>query len=133
MFETDIGYHSYHVSGPGYYPVDSGLVLVSDTVLKISLIKDATWVQDIFSDGISMYPNPAGKTLTVESERQIREISVYSVYGKLLIRQPVHNHLHNMDVTSLRQGVYIIKIEGSKRLEESARSASVIRRLVIYR
>ncbi len=118
--------YSYTVSKEGYYETSSQLLLVSDSVITINLNKDNTSVKDWEHNGLRLYPNPAGSSVSVESDREIQEITIYSVYGRQLSRNLIQTQLCHIDVSSLNQGVYFLNIKWSG-------GSAAIRRVVISR
>ncbi len=57
-----------------------------------------------------MYPNPVSNILNIKTEISIKEISVLDVLGK----QVLQTKEDRIDVSSLTQGLYLIKIKGEE-------------------
>ena len=64
-------------------------------------------------NGLTIYPNPTGGTLTVETTNPIREITVYDLAGRVMmtVEGGANNHspLRIMDVSSLPNGIYLLR------------------------
>ena len=61
-------------------------------------------------NGLVIYPNPAGGTLTVESASPIREITVYDLSGRVMATMVgTGTARHTVNVSSLHSGIYILK------------------------
>jgi hypothetical protein len=63
-----------------------------------------------FDDEILLFPNPAGKTVTISGNKgtTIREIVIYNQTGqKVLQGKPVNNTL---GISNLRPGLYILEL-----------------------
>ncbi len=102
------------------YPYfESGTLLVStlrysdqDFVPGMLLIRDSTLASiDISGIEISMYPNPASETLTIEAPNQdVFKIAIYDMATKELFQTNQTDALLTIDVSSLSKGVYIVSI-----------------------
>ncbi len=62
------------------------------------------------NDDIRVYPNPASGSITVSSNENISQIFVYSISGKLVLEPEFEGNSHVMDITSLDNGIYIIRV-----------------------
>ncbi len=59
----------------------------------------------------SIYPNPTKSTIKVVTDQSIMQsIQLYSLDGVKVISQIVEGHNSELDLTSLRSGIYIVKI-----------------------
>ena len=61
-------------------------------------------------NGLTIYPNPTGGTLTVESTSPIREITVYDLSGRVMMTANGGDAISVMDVSSLRNGIYLLRV-----------------------
>ena len=74
-------------------------------------------------NGLVIYPNPAGGTLTVESASPIRQITVYDLSGRVMmtvnggIVETCHGASLQMDVSSLQGGIYLLRVLTEKGVE----------------
>jgi hypothetical protein len=64
-------------------------------------------IEDVDSNSIALYPNPASNTLYILGNSVGYNIEVYSLVGQLVMTAPNTNQIN---VRSLNQGVYLIKI-----------------------
>ena len=58
---------------------------------------------------IILFPNPAKKSFTIQSEIFINKILIYNNRGQLLISEPVNRNKKTIDL-DLSKGVYYVKI-----------------------
>ncbi|WP_430905563.1 T9SS type A sorting domain-containing protein [Maribacter sp. 2-571] len=72
-------------------------------VLATSALR--TSVQNL--NGLTMYPNPAGTTVTFESDLELQAFDIYSNEGRLL-KQLTANKESAIDVSDLTNGIYIV-------------------------
>jgi len=71
---------------------------------------DMLSVSDVSQQGnlISVYPNPASGKINIQSEKEIREVELISVEGKIVRKYSSANQL---DLNSLPNGIYMLKIQ----------------------
>ena len=65
------------------------------------------------TDGtLTLHPNPAHNTLTVESASAIREIAVYDMAGHAVMVETCHGASlrHDLNLSSLHAGIYLVKV-----------------------
>ena len=76
------------------------------------LIRDSTLASpDISAIEVSMYPNPASETLTIEAPNQdVFKVSIFDMAGKELFQTDQTDALLTIDVSTLSQGVYFVTI-----------------------
>ncbi len=60
-------------------------------------------------NGLTIYPNPTGSTLPVESTSPIREITVYDLAGRVMMTVDGGDAISVMDVSSLPNGIYLLR------------------------
>ncbi|QQX76620.1 MULTISPECIES: T9SS type A sorting domain-containing protein [Aequorivita] len=77
-------------------------------------------------DDLNIYPNPTSETITVQSSQMVSEttISLYDIQGKVLLTEKIipQNGMLTMNVSSLENGVYFVKI--------SSEGNSVVKKLL---
>ncbi len=69
-------------------------------------------VSDKVLDMVSakIYPIPAVKTLTIESEEQIELLQLFDATGRMVISKTRLSGKTSLDVTHLKNGLYILKL-----------------------
>jgi Leucine-rich repeat (LRR) protein len=78
---------------------------------------DALNNQDFeFSNYFIVYPNPVNETLNIITTKtiEIQSIAVYDILGQLVIALPNVKDVSKIDVSNLRTGNYIIKVNSDK-------------------
>ena len=60
-----------------------------------------------FDKSISLFPNPATNTITVNSSQEIISLTIVDQLGKVVLTK---NKTANLDVSGLQSGIYFIKI-----------------------
>jgi len=115
------GTYTYIIEREGYFPSEGEVELADEDVeLQVVLETDDTAVVDAEKLVLEVFPNPAGSRLTVSSAGvRINEIRLLDVGGKLVYEATLHDHLHNIDVSGLRSGIYMLQVftlEGAETL-----------------
>lgn len=61
---------------------------------------------------LNVYPNPTSGVCTILSEQQtIRSIILYDTFGRMLQQERIDDFQANLDLSSYRSGIYLLKIE----------------------
>jgi hypothetical protein len=63
-----------------------------------------------FDNKIKIFPNPATKKVTVESQSVIESFSLYDISGKKIMEFSPHSDRFNINVSDLTAGTYIVKV-----------------------
>ena len=83
-----------------------------DTTLHVG-IKE---ILELKEKKLILYPNPAQNQIQIAINQQgamVKQIIVYNISGKEILRRNTNNYLVNIDISSLAKGVYIVKVESS--------------------
>ena len=104
------GTSNLYISEPGSYTVIvswNGCVSEESDAKAIII----TGIEAV-EKGITMYPNPVRDNLIVRIAQWQKnmEIRVYTVEGKLKIRQSVQTHENTVDTRGLPKGIYMLQI-----------------------
>ncbi|CAL2106263.1 exported hypothetical protein [Tenacibaculum sp. 190524A02b] len=67
----------------------------------------AASINDDILTGFSVYPNPSTTYINVKTENSIKELLVYNMLGKEVLK----SNTQKIDITNLTKGVYILKIK----------------------
>lgn len=67
-----------------------------------------------FTNGISFYPNPVRNEVNIKSISNLKELSLYDLRGRLLLRQPASGLDALMDISQQSEGVYLLKVVSDK-------------------
>jgi hypothetical protein len=86
---------------------------------SIGIVKEITAeenISDIFTDNISVFPNPVNDRLYIEAETEVEDVIVYDIYGRVQnFRNSETQRLSNsIDVSNLKAGIYFVKINTEK-------------------
>ena len=112
------------VDGTTYTPI-SGIVTVSlnagtHTILRIGTnylfymkVPYSLGLNDLSDSKFILYPNPVSSNLHFSSLDQIEKIEVYTISGAL-VKQMEGNDIKNIDLSTLIQGSYLIKLHSNQ-------------------
>ncbi len=67
-------------------------------------------LNETIADGISVFPNPAGNSLVIESTVSNGFYELYDLSGKILLQGGVNALKFNLDIDALSSGVYFITV-----------------------
>lgn len=71
---------------------------------------------------IELYPNPANKTLTIQTEVALDQIEIYSITGTLVAYEKTTGNINTIDIDNLSNGIYLLKA--------TSNGASIIQKFV---
>ncbi len=79
--------------------------------------KDGTFeyssVQKIYEgteQAVTLFPNPAGKAVTVKGILEYENLSITDMYGKKLIERTIRQDIETIDISNLSNGIYMIQL-----------------------
>ncbi len=97
----------YDLSGTQTGSFDVG---VSAEAIAIHYV-DETAVNSIAEIKVTIYPNPAQDLLYIQSEENVKTISVFNEMGQMVLAIPQANNKAIINMSELKSGFYFIKIE----------------------
>ena len=59
---------------------------------------------------ISAFPNPTSGKLTIQSEREIKSINIYSITGAKVYSRPKDQTSNEIDLSSYNNGIYVVVV-----------------------
>ena len=69
---------------------------------------------EIAEDDVSITPNPASTAVTLEVSEDYEALSIYDQSGRRVIQSAI-NRVQTIDISALRSGIYIVRLEGSDK------------------
>jgi len=82
--------------------------------VTFNAVSSITGANEIEAAGYSIYPNPANDEIFIQSEFSITKVEIYSSTGALLLSEKNFNE--KISISTLSQGVYVVKIYTEKGL-----------------
>jgi len=92
---------------------------IGDTVIVKVTTQTTTELHQIANQSsvIAIYPNPATNSVQVQGFDDVAQVSIFSLSGDLLIQTSINKN-DALDISSLSQGMYVIKLTNAKTVVE---------------
>lgn len=103
-FESD-GESTYYIMVEGSSETDLG-----EFTLEISCEELMSTQEHLFNQ-LSIYPNPAGDILNLDSAIDIENLTIYNVNGQLVYSQTNLVANQSINISALKSGVYFVRIK----------------------
>ncbi len=103
----------YDLGGQVISPCDASLFFygqVEDYTVNVS---EKLAVSDISKSKISYYPNPVTDVLNINSDKEIRLISVFDISGRKIVEQKSQTKKAIVNIENLSAGTYLVSITDS--------------------
>ncbi len=72
-----------------------------------------TGIKTVTAQNITVYPNPASESLTVEHDlKGVLEFSMTDLSGKLVLKQDIEGHSQVIDISDITPGLYLVTFSG---------------------
>jgi hypothetical protein len=85
----------------------------ADRTLDVT-VYNPTGMEEIWDNsGFLIYPNPTYGKITIESAIPCYSVKIYSLEGKALVNKVLNKKVSEIDISSLTNGIYLIKLENS--------------------
>ena len=94
------------------YDVSDANGNAATTVTRTVIIESSLSIEDNTMIHVKLYPNPVEDKLFIQGLLQPTEIFVYNLLGKLVLSEIA---LHEINVSNLQSGVYIIKMKKAQK------------------
>lgn len=85
------------------FSVNGNRNLVAHFISTVGVKEDMT--------SANIYPNPFTSVVRITTERTAQNISVYDVFGRLLMQQPVSGMQFEIDLSELSPGAYLLQVD----------------------
>ncbi|MBL7105297.1 MAG: T9SS type A sorting domain-containing protein [Bacteroidales bacterium] len=100
---TASGLYEYYVTAV-YDEGESG----PSNIITLDVI---TAINEISGNTIQIYPNPVIDYINVKSDSKIISVELMNLMGQRIIIQKVNELTHQINLTDLQSGIYIVKVE----------------------
>ena len=106
------GSYNYLIFKTGYNDVNGTVSLITDTTLNIEMKSIPVGIDNVkLNNTLQIWPNPVEMNLYILSDEAIEQISVLTLTGsKMTIQSKFANGIYNLDFSSFKPGVYLMKI-----------------------
>jgi hypothetical protein len=76
-------------------------------------VSPCTGINEIFSNSISVYPNPNNGLINISLTSELAQhssLEIYDAIGKLVVKQVLANELNAINISNLNNGIYLFKL-----------------------
>lgn len=111
----------YNTFGEGkVYDLDGNQTASFDATISAEAMAihyvDETAINEISNAQIQVYPNPTTSLINIESNQEIKAVSVYNELGVLVYSTIEENEKFSIDLSNLKTGFYFVRIESDARI-----------------
>ncbi|MDD2797663.1 MAG: T9SS type A sorting domain-containing protein [Bacteroidales bacterium] len=79
-------------------------------------LKPATGIDEIASDRLRVYPNPAREMVKVQvPNSSYNDVKVINLMGQVLLEQPISSPVEQLNISDLKRGMYFIFVSGENK------------------
>ena len=89
--------------------VSTNYPMIGGNIQEISII-DTSTLEDYIASS-QLYPNPFSSTLSITTEKTVKNILIYDVFGRLVKEQPASGTQIDLDLNGLSLGVYMLRLD----------------------
>lgn len=92
---------------------DGSVSNIPVNTIRSFVVRTFTGINEIQERPLLVYPNPAVSDIhLLNLDSQTHVASVYAVTGQLMLEKPVSAADNTLDVSVLKQGVYVLRLNG---------------------
>jgi hypothetical protein len=113
---ADSGLYVITFSASGYYTKQVTVSLQNGilTTLNVELTPAATDIVEVRNTGVTIYPNPAGNTIKVSTDRIIEHYKISDASGRVVAEKNISgDSVNSIDISHLSRGIYLIELKGN--------------------
>lgn len=103
---------SYKIYKSGFQDITGTLFLTTDSIINITMEAYAVGINnDFLKNRLTIWPNPVNCNLNMATSFRIKNINLFTLSGsrKMLLYNQFSG-LHNIDVSALESGAYLLKV-----------------------
>ena len=89
--------------------VSTNYPMIGNNIQEISII-DTSALEDHVAS-CQLYPNPFSSTLGITTEKTVKNILIYDVFGRLVKEQPASGTQIDLDLSGISLGVYMLRLD----------------------
>lgn len=87
----------------------------ASVALKLECASSSASIKEV-ANAVKVYPNPANNKLTIADLQGLAEVSIHNLLGKEVLQT---NATQNIDISTLPQGVYTLKIKQNGTISQA--------------
>ena len=83
--------------------------MIGGNIQEISII-DTSSIDDYFAS-CQIFPNPFNSTLSITTEKTVKNIMIYDVFGRLVMIQSASETQIDLNLNGLSEGVFLLRLD----------------------
>ena len=89
--------------------VSTNYPMVGDNIQEVSIINTSA-INDLVAS-CQIFPNPFYSTLSIMTEKTVKNIQIYDVFGRLVKSQPASGIQFDLNLNGLSVGIYTLRLD----------------------
>ena len=89
--------------------ISTNYPMIGSNIQEISII-DTSSIDD-YSASCQIFPNPFNSTLSITTEKTVKNILIYDVFGRLVKNQSASETQINLNLNELSEGIYMLRLD----------------------
>ena len=89
--------------------VSTNYPMIGGNIQEVSII-DTSAIED-YAVACQIFPNPFNSTLSIRTEKTVKNILIYDVFGRLVKSQPTLGTQIELNLNGLCEGVYMLRLD----------------------
>ncbi len=116
VYDVDAGTHKFYAIAQNYVKTNGDGIASIYGSLTVKFFPEGTasLTTDI-NNRFSIYPNPASNYLNINGLKGDANIYIYTISGKEVIQYKTNQSLPQLNISSLENGIYLIKLETNNK------------------
>ena len=83
--------------------------MIGGNIQEVSIINTSS-IENYVSS-CQVFPNPFHSTLSITTEKTVKNILIYDVFGRLVKNQPASGTQIGLNLNGLSEGVYLLRLD----------------------
>lgn len=114
------GTYQIQISYDGFVDYTADIDVSGDATNNVILTPIATAIHEAEVMNVSVYPNPVVNLLRIKSDKNVTEVAVYNMVGKM-VTTVKGNQLQSIDMSDLSYGFYLVQIIGENGVMQTVK------------
>lgn len=89
--------------------ISTNYPMIGGNIQEISIINNSAI--DDYIASCQIFPNPFNSTFSIITEKTVKNILIYDVFGRLIKRQPASETQIDLDLNKLSVGIYMLRLD----------------------
>jgi uncharacterized repeat protein (TIGR01451 family) len=90
--------------------------IITNTTINNFVSPLTTFLNELKSTSLMVYPNPAKNSLTIVAPEDIIQVNMYSILGELVLQFNTKSKHEQIDISKLNSGIYFMEIKTKEKV-----------------